>query len=488
MGLRSVEQYKASLKDGRRVFFRGQSVPDVTEHPVIGVAVNHAAIDYRMADDPVHRALSVVTQGEGAPYSRYYQLPATPDDLLKRSALIEAATAEGGTLVVLIKEIGTDALCGLLRVSESIDKKHGTTYHDRVKAFYRQCRDNDLAIAVAQTDVKGDRSLAPSAQADPDLYVRIAGRRADGIVVSGAKAHTSVSTNANELIVLPTRAMAESDRDYAVSFAIPMNTPGLTLLASAFDTTAARQGSSIEYPISATHKMMETTTVFEDVFVPWDRVFMAGEWDFAGPLALAFVEHHRFTAISYKLPLVDAFVGCALQMAQMNGIAKAGHARDKITQLVGYAETLRGLTHYAAMRGTVREAGIMAPATLYVNMAKYHFAHHYHEAVRHVQDLAGGALVTGPGAEDLEVPETAKYYEKYYAGAGVGGRERLMALSTVRNLVASEFSAYQEVLAVHAEGSLEAEKQMILRSYDARPALAFVKKLAAAGAAVSSTS
>ena len=149
--------------------------------------------------------------------------------------------------------------------------------------------------------------------------------------------------------------------------------------------------------------MMETTTVFEDVFVPWERVFLAGEYEFAGPLALAFVEHHRFTAVSYKLPLVDALVGSAMLMADLNGIAKAGHVREKLVQLVSYAETLRGLTHYAALRATPRELGIVVPDPLYVNMAKYHFAHGYHEAVRNVQDIAGGALVTGPGAEDLVV-------------------------------------------------------------------------------------
>ena len=129
----------------------------------------------------------------------------------------------------------------------------------------------------------------------------IVDRRSDGIVVRGAKAHTSVSTNANELIVLPTRAMSQDDRDYAVSFAIPMNTPGLVLLASLFDSSAL-QGSASEHPISARHKMMETTTVFNDVFVPWERVFLAGEFEFAGPLALAFVEHHQFTAIRTSCP------------------------------------------------------------------------------------------------------------------------------------------------------------------------------------------
>jgi len=369
-------------------------------------------------------------------------------------------------------------MVALMRVGSALDAKYGSSYARRVDEFYQHCRGNDLAVAVAQTDVKGDRSLGPAAQSDPDLYVRIVERRSDGIVVRGAKAHTSVSTNANELIVLPTRAMGEADREYAVSFAVPIATPGLILLASAYDSTGP-QSSVVERPISARHKMMETTTVFEDVFVPWERVFLAGEYEFAGPLALAFVEHHRFTAVSYKLPLVDALVGSAMLMADLNGIARAGHVREKLVQLVSYAETLRGLTRYAALRSAPRELGIFVPDPLYVNIAKYHFAHGYHEAVRNVQDIAGGSLVTGPGAEDLAVPETAARYERFYAGrTGVSGKDRLKALSFVRDLVASEFGTYQEVLAVHAEGSLEAEKLMLFRSYDARPALEFVRRLA----------
>lgn len=166
-------------------------------------------------------------------------------------------------------------------------------------------------------------------------------------------------------------------------------------------------------------------------------------------------------------------------MADMNGIARAGHVREKLVQLISYGETLRGLTHYAAMKAAPRELGVVVPDPLYVNMAKYHFAHGYHVAVRNVQDIAGGALVTGPGAEDLATDVTARYYERFYAGrAGVGGKERLQALSLVRDLVASEFATYQEVLAVHAEGSLEAEKLMLFRSYDAKPALDLVRRLA----------
>src|SRR2546428_9496309 len=206
MSLRTAEEYKESLRDGRSVYFRGERVHDVTAHPVIGIAVEHACIDYRMADDPHYRSLAVVKDGDGE-YSRYFHLPRTGEDLRKRSDLIAASTREGATLVVLIKEIGTDALVALHLIGERLAAAGKPEYRERVHNYYRYCRDHDLAIAVAQTDVKGDRSLGPTAQSHPDYYVHVVEQRADGVVVRGAKIHTSVSTNTNEVIVLPTRAM-----------------------------------------------------------------------------------------------------------------------------------------------------------------------------------------------------------------------------------------------------------------------------------------
>lgn len=475
MGLRTPQQYVDSLKDNRTVFYRGEQVTDVTSHPVIKKAVHHACIDFEMAEDPAYRDLAVVTEG-GDQYSRYFKIPASTDDLLKRSQLIEAATALGKTLVVLVKEIGTDALFALHRVSRQVDTKYETDYYRRVEAFYRHCRDNDLAISVAQTDVKGDRSAGPLNQPNPDMYTRIVERRPDGIVVRGAKVHTSCTTNVNELIVLPTRAMSEADKDYALAFAIPVDTPGLKLIASPYGGSPK---SEFDAPLSAERKMMETITIFDDVFVPWERVFLAGEHDFAGPLALGFVEYHRFTAVSYKLPLVDALIGSALLMADMNGISKAAHVRDKLIWLISYAETLRALTEMAAIRGAADEHGIFAPDALTTNMAKYHFAHHYHEALQHVQDIAGGMLVTGPGVEDFASPATGDLLRKYLGGrAGVDGEARTRAMNMVSDLTTGDFGGYHAVLAIHAEGSLEAEKLMISRAYDARRTLEYARRLA----------
>ena len=477
MGLRTPEQYKASLKDGREVYYRGELVKDVTTHPIIGTAVEHACIDYRMAEDPRYRDLAICIDPQTKePYSRYFHLPRNAEDLLKRSQLIAASTREGATLVVLIKEIGTDALFALHIVAEEMAKRGKPEYKERVEKYYKMCRDRDYGVAVAQSDVKGDRSLGPQGQEHPDYYLRVVEERKDGIVVRGAKVHTSVLTNTDEVIVLPTRAMKAEDKAYAVAFALPAATKGLKLLASSY---GGFKKDPFEFPISASHKMMETLTVFDDVFVPWERVFMNGETEAAGFLALTFVKFHRFTAVSYKLPLLELFAGSARAIAEYNGVDGAGHIREKLTELAAYHATVQGLIIAAAHQHTVVPPGIAVPNVLLTNVAKYQFASNYHTAVQMVQDVAGGLLVTGPSVEDWRSEATGPYVKKYLGGKkGVPTEHRLRMLNLISDLTAGDFGGYQEVLAVHAEGSLEAEKLQTYREYDFNTAAAYARELA----------
>jgi aromatic ring hydroxylase len=281
-----------------------------------------------------------------------------------------------------------------------------------------------------------------------------------------------VTPNANELFVIPTRNLTAADADYAVAFCIPLNTPGLKQIASPY---GAGHTSAFTHPISSRHKMMETLTIFDDVFVPNERLFLNGEWQFAGTLAKTFVEFHRFTAVSYKLPLVDLLAGSALLIAEQNGIERASHVREKITWLINYAETLRMLTKMSAIQASV-EDGIAVPNTAAVNIAKLHFASNYHQALMHVQDLTGGLLVTGPGEEDLNNKETAAYIDRYFGGAaGVSARERLQTINLISDLTTGEFGGYQATLAIHAEGSLEAQRLTILREYDQQRAKAYAR-------------
>lgn len=468
MPLRSPDAYrKAVAADGRTLYYRGAKVDDILAVPELRVAVDHAAIDYEVAEVPAHRELAIAVDADsGDEYSAYYRVPRHAADLRARSSLIELCTSLGGTMVTLIKEIGSDGLFALLRTLDGVEL-------ERAHAFLAHCRDGDLAVAVAQTDVKGDRARGPHQQDDPDLYVHVVDEQADGIVVRGAKCHTSISANADEIIVFPTRAMGAPDADYAVAFAVPANAPGLSMYVSAY---GAGDRDPWDFPLSSKHKMLETLTVFDDVFVPWERVFVCRQPELAGPLALSFVEYHRFTAVSYKLPLLDLLVGSAALVAEMNGVAKAGHIRDKLTQLIIYAETVRALTHTAAERAVVDDRGIAYPDPLTTNLAKYTFATRYHQALELVQDCAGGLLVTGPGAEDWASDEIRPVLEKYFAAAAPAA-ERLPVMNLIADLTARDFGGYHAVLAVHAEGSIEAEKMQILRSYDARGPLDYAKRL-----------
>jgi 4-hydroxybutyryl-CoA dehydratase/vinylacetyl-CoA-Delta-isomerase len=302
-------------------------------------------------------------------------------------------------------------------------------------------------------------------------------RKRLGIVVRGAKVHTSVSVNANETIVLPTRATKADEAAYAVAFAVPLNTKGLKLTTSAYG--AHHDDSNFDAPLASRHRMMETLTVFDDVLVAHDRIFLKGEWEFAGDLAKTFVEFHRFAAISYKLPLVDSLVGAALLMAEYNGLERVKHVQEKLAKLVGYAETLRALLRLGALDAKAGALGIAIPKPLVVNMAKLHFATNFHQMLAYVQDIAGGLIVTGPSEADLQNPEIGPYVPHYLGGRkGVPVEHRLKAVNLVKELTATDFAGYQAVLAIHAEGSIEAEKLAMVREHDAARCLAFVKQLA----------
>ncbi|SVC78338.1 uncharacterized protein METZ01_LOCUS331192, partial [marine metagenome] len=302
--------------------------------------------------------------------------------------------------------------------------------------------------------------------------------REDGILVRGCKAHPTNPPMVDEIIVLPTRAIGEQDAAYAVAFAIPVNTPGVKLLASPFG--AAERHSGFHFPVSSQHPLVDTLTIFDDVFIPLERVFLSGEWQAAGFLANTFVEFHRFTAVSYKPPLCDLFIGAAALLADYNGIPKVSHVREKLTKLITWTETVRGLSRAAAHDCRITDSGLAVPNVLLTNLAKYAFANQYHEAIQWVQDIAGGLVVTGPDELDMASDELRPYIDQYLGGANVDAETRLKAMNLVRDLTASEFGGYNQLLAIHAEGSLEAQKITVFRDYD----LERCKDLAAAAIGV----
>jgi aromatic ring hydroxylase len=332
-------------------------------------------------------------------------------------------------------------------------------------------------MAAAVTDVKGDRARRPSAQSDPDMYLHIVDRRPDGIVVRGAKAHISSGPIADELIVIPTRALTAEDADYAVAFAIPVATKGIRLICR-----SERPGRPFDYPISGRHYILESLTVFDDVFVPWERVFLAGEWQHAGAMANLFAQWHRFTALSYKTPIAELLLGTAILLARANGIERARHIREHLVELAIYLQMVRALGSAAAIDCTIDAQGIANPNELSTNLGKYYFAERYHDMVRRVQEIAGGLMVTAPGVADALNEVTGPAIEKYLAGAdGWGGIDRTRLMKLARDLTASDYGGLAQVAALHAEGSTEAQRMTVLRETDVESLAEFASRVAGIG-------
>lgn len=478
MGIRTAAEYLDGLRDNRVVYFRGQLVPDVTQNPDILTNARHGALDYELQFDPGHRDLAVVYDSEmGEEIPRYYAIPRTADDLLKRREIIESASRTANSVIPFLKDIGSDAIFTLATVTPMVDTAYGTNYAARVEAWRRHIAHHDLSIAGAVSDVKGDRGRRPSAQDDPDMYVHIVERRADGIVVRGAKVHNSAAPVVDELVVVPTRAMSKEDADYAVAFAIPVATPGVKLIVR-----TERASDPYEYPISSRHFILESLTVFEDVFVPWDRVFLAGEWQFAGHIANDFGTWHRFTALSYKTPWAELALGAAVMVARANGVENASHVKRNLVEIAIYLQSMRAFGRAAAVDCVMNSTGIAVPNPMIVNLGKYFFASRYHEINRLIQEIAGGLVVTAPAVTDLRNPETGPLINKYLAGApGWNGIDRMRAMKLVKDLTASEYGGLAQVAAIHAEGSLEAQRLSILRASDVEGLVDYAKRVSGVG-------
>jgi 4-hydroxybutyryl-CoA dehydratase/vinylacetyl-CoA-Delta-isomerase len=462
MALKTGKEFLESLKDDRQVFMLGERIDDVSTHPVLSVPARHSAIEFDLAQDPELDDLTKATlETNDEVVSRYYQVPRTPEDLLKRRDLIEYGSQVGLSMPLFIKAIGSDCLNALQVVCAFLDRDKGTDYLPKVIEHRTYCAINDLALAGAITDVKGDRSKRPSEQIRPDYYVRIKERQSDGIVVSGAKTHISAAPYVNEFIVLPTRAMGADDTDFAVAFATPIDAPGVKVIAR-----PDRVKSKLDYPISSGHFHIEGTIIFDDVFVPWEKVFLAGEWEYAGALANTFATWHRFTGLAYKGPGADLLLGMAQLIADYNGVASASHIKSKITKLIQYAESIRVFGRAAAREAEIH-SGLANPNALLANMGKYNFASGYHDAVRIVQEIAGGSVVTSPTSLDLENPETSEYVERYFGGReGVSGKDRLRVLKMIMDMTASEYAGNWLLATLHGEGSLEAQRLAMYRQYD----------------------
>jgi 4-hydroxybutyryl-CoA dehydratase/vinylacetyl-CoA-Delta-isomerase len=326
---------------------------------------------------------------------------------------------------------------------------------------------NDLTVDGAMTDPKGDRGLAPSEQQDPDLYLRIVERRKDGIIVRGAKAHQTGAVNSHEHLIMPTCSMREEDKDYAVAFSVPSDAPGVFMIYGRQSCdTRKLENSSIDVG-NSTYGGHEALVVFDDVFVPNDRIFLCGEYDFAGMLVERFAGYHRQSYGGCKVGVGDVLIGAAALAADYNGVPKASHIKDKLIEMIHLNETLYSCGIACSTEGKKTKAGNYQIDLLLANICKQNVTRLPYEIARLAEDIAGGLMVTMPSEKDLNSPEIGKYVEKYLKGSSkVSTKNRMRVLRLIENMTLGTAAVGYRTESMHGAGSPQAQRIMISRQAD----------------------
>lgn len=437
--MKSAQEYKDSIREMKPVVYAfGEKVEQVVDHPAFAPTLNSIALTYEMAKETAHESLMTVKSPfTGKMTNRFLHICTSPEDLAKRAELSKFLTPFHGACVGA-RCVGTGALNTLYAVTYDMDRKLGTDYHQRFLKFLAYVQSEDLTCSGMVTDAKGDRSLSPGKQADRDVYLRVVKVLDDGIIVRGAKAHQSGAALAHFNIVVPTTSMKEDEKEFAVAFAVQPNAPGVVHIAEAPAPNARRLFNNDEMDFGNFKYGVHGSTlvVFNDVFIPKERVFMCGEYEFAGVMAATFGNFQRLATSCCKSGHCDLTCGAAAVAAEYNGCDKMTHIRDKLVEMSFQSALAYGTAIAAAYKARATASGVYMPDPLLVNAAKLQAVEAVWNASKLATEIVGGVICTAPSKKDFDNPDIAEYVDKYFRGrADVSTEDRVRITRLVEYLV-----------------------------------------------------
>lgn len=459
--IKNGEDYINSLR-GRdlTIYLFGEKVENYVDHPMIRPSINAVAETYDLAVREPELA-SVISPFTGERISRFLNICASAEDLVLQNKMQRKLGQNTGTCFQ--RCVGMDAFNALHSVTYEMDEKHGTTYHERLKSFLTDMHKGNYVVGGAMTDVKGDRSLAPHQQADQDLFVHITKRTEDGIYITGAKAHQTGCINSHWMIVMPTMRLGEADKDFAIVGAVPVDAKGITYIYGRQSCdTRSMEGGSIDVG-NQKFGGQEAMVIFEDVFIPNDLIFMDGEYDFAAMLVERFTTYHRRSYVC-KSGVGDVLIGAAAAIAEMNGITKASHIKDKLVQMTHLNETIYATGIASSYQGYKTKSGCYICDEMISNVCKHHVTKMPYEIGRLAQDLGGGLVATMPSEKELNHPEIGKLVKKYLKGKKEFSTEdRMRMLRLIENMTLGRNAVGYLTESMHGAGSPQAQRIQIGR-------------------------
>jgi 4-hydroxybutyryl-CoA dehydratase/vinylacetyl-CoA-Delta-isomerase len=479
MALKTRDDYIASLRRMKKqVFIMGEQVKNPVDHPLVRPSLNACAMTYELAGQPEYADLMLAESNlTGQKVNRFTHLHQNSTDLVAKVKMLRLLGQKTGCCFQ--RCVGMDALNALDSVTYEMDQSLGTGVHARFRQYLKYVQKHDLVVDGAMTDPKGDRRLKPSQQADQDLFVHIVERKPDGIVVRGAKLHQTGALNAHEILVMPTQTLAEQDKDYAVAFAIPADASGVLMIYGRQPSDTRKLEQSQRDVGNSQFGGHEAVVILEDVFVPWERVFMAGEFAFSGLLVERFAGYHRQSYGGCKTGVGDVLIGAAQSLAQVQGTEQAAHVKDKLIEMIHLNDTMYACGIACSAEGKATASGTFLIDQLLANVCKLNVTRFPYEIARLAQDIAGGLLVTLPSEKDFTNSETGPFLEKYLRSVTqYTPEDRRRMLRLVENLTLGPGAAAYLVESLHGAGSPQAQRIMLARLANLEEKVRLAKRLA----------
>jgi 4-hydroxybutyryl-CoA dehydratase / vinylacetyl-CoA-Delta-isomerase len=489
--LMSGDDFRETLRRYKpRVFLDGQTVASVADEPGFAPGINAIALTYDYALKPRYAPIMTAVQHTtGKLVNRLTHINTSSGDLLNKLEAVRLVCQETGCAQ---RYLTHDALNAIGQVSARIDDAKGSTEHSaRFRDYLHRVQDQDLTLGIAMTDAKGDRSKRPHEQANVDSYVHIIERNVRrngrlGIVISGTKAIVTGAPYMHELLVMPCRNMGREDADFAVCCAVPVDAEGITIIAR----PAGRPGEKVEHGAALfSRKYGQSTGVvmFDKVFVPWESVFYAGDWEHSGHLTYSYATHHRHTCIGARAGFGDLLIGAGALMCEANGFdpGKESHLREQMVELITITESFFACGVAASVYGKADEhSQTFMPDPVFSNIGKLLLATKIYDMHRIAHYVSGGLIVTLPGPDEDHNPETgAKLSEVLRANPDVPYEQRIETARFIEDLTAGYQGGWYSVISLHGGGSPAAMKQEIYRNYPIGSKVELVERILERGVA-----
>jgi 4-hydroxybutyryl-CoA dehydratase/vinylacetyl-CoA-Delta-isomerase len=472
MPIKNGAEYIQSLRGRKmRVYLFGQLVQEPVDHPMIRPSINAVAETYDLATEETEIA-SAQSSLIGIRVNRFLHITESVTDVVNQNKMQRKLGQLTGTCFQ--RCVGMDALNSLFSTTFEIDAKHGTVYHKRLIEFIKMLQRENLMIGGAMTDVKGDRSLSPSQQEDPDMFVHVSKRDEKGIYITGAKAHQTGCINSHWILVMPTMRLQAQDSEYAIVGAVPADAEGITYIygRQSCDTRSMEEGDMDAG--NAKFSGQEAMIIFDNVFIPNELIFMQGEYEFASMLVERFTCYHRRSYVC-KTGLGDVLIGASAAIADYNGIANASHIKDKLVEMTHLNETIFGTGIASSFQSHKTTAGNYQNDDMLANVCKHNVTRFPYELSRLAQDIAGGLMVTMPSEQDFRSAEAGPLLEKYLKGRkGVSTENRVRILRLIENMTLGRNAVGYLTESMHGAGSPQAQRIQIARQMQ----LEYKKKLA----------